>query len=110
MTTKLYWEDSHLTRFTARVVDAWTQGDHRIVVLDQSAFYPTGGGQPCDVGSINSFKVIDVEMGDDQRILHRMSADSTLGAGDEVICEVDWVRRREMMQRHTGQHVLSQAF
>ncbi|HKQ75227.1 MAG TPA: DHHA1 domain-containing protein [Blastocatellia bacterium] len=110
MTTKLYWEDAHLTRFTARVADAWSQGAHRIVALDQSAFYPTGGGQPCDAGSINSARVIDVEMAGDGRILHRLDSDISLAAGDEVSCEIDWSRRREMIQQHTGQHILSQAF
>jgi alanyl-tRNA synthetase len=110
MTVKLYWDDSHLTRFTARVTDVWAQGDHRIVTLDRSAFYPTGGGQPCDTGSINSARVIDVEMADDGRILHRLDPDVAVAAGEEVNCEVDWRRRREMIQQHTGQHILSQAF
>jgi alanyl-tRNA synthetase len=110
MTAKLYWEDAHLTRFAARVTDAWLQGAHRIVALDQSAFYPTGGGQPCDTGSINAARVIDVEMGDDGRILHRLGPDVSFSVGEEVTCEVDWRRRREMTQQHTGQHILSQAF
>src|SRR5215475_4489377 len=110
MTAKLYWEDAHLTRFAARVTDAWLQGAHRIVALDQSAFYPTGGGQPCDTGSINAASVIDVEIDDDGRILHRLSSDVSFSVGEEVICEVDWRRRREMTQQHTGQHILSQAF
>src|SRR5262245_43386318 len=110
MTTKLYWEDAHLTRFTARVTDAWSQGAHRIVALDQSAFYPTGGGQPSDTGSINSARVIDVEMAGDGRILHTLDSDISFAAGDEVSCEIDWGRRREMIQQHTGQHILSQAF
>jgi len=110
MTAKLYWEDAHLTRFAARVTDAWLQGAHRIVALDQSAFYPTGGGQPCDTGSINAARVIDVEMGDDGRILHRLGSDISFSVGEEVTCEVDWRRRREMTQQHTGQHILSQAF
>jgi len=110
MTVKLYWDDSHLTRFSARVTDVWAQGDHRIVTLDQSAFYPTGGGQPCDTGSINSGRVIDVEMAEDGRILHRLDPDVAIAAGEEVSCEVDWRRRREMIQQHTGQHILSQAF
>jgi alanyl-tRNA synthetase len=110
MTTKLYWEDAHLTRFTAGVTDAWLQGAHRVVALDQSAFYPTGGGQPCDTGSINSARVIDVEMTDDGRILHRLDSDISFAIGDEVACEIDWSRRREMIQQHTGQHILSQAF
>jgi alanyl-tRNA synthetase len=110
MTVKLYWEDGRLTRFAARVTDAWQQGAHRIVALDQSAFYPTGGGQPCDTGSINAARVIDVEMADDGRILHRLDSDVTFYVGEEVTCEVDWRRRREMTQQHTGQHILSQAF
>ncbi len=110
MTVKLYWEDAHLTRFAARVTDAWLQGAHRIVSLDQSAFYPTGGGQPCDTGSINSARVIDVEMAGDGRILHRLDSDVSFTVGEEVDCEVDWRRRREMIQQHTGQHILSQGF
>ncbi|MBO0858256.1 MAG: hypothetical protein J2P21_07310 [Chloracidobacterium sp.] len=110
MTIKLYWEDSHLTRFTARVTDAWVEGAHRIVALDQSAFYPTGGGQPFDTGSINAATVIDVEIADDGRILHRLDSDISFEAGEEVTCEIDWRRRREMIQQHTGQHILSQAF
>lgn len=110
MTVKLYWEDAHLTRFAARVTDAWLQDAHRIVALDQSAFYPTGGGQPCDTGSINGARVIDVEMDDAGRILHRLDSDVSFAAGEEVACEIDWRRRREMIQQHTGQHILSQAF
>ena len=110
MTAKLYWDDAHLTRFAARVTDAWLQGAHRIVALDQSAFYPTGGGQPCDTGSINAASVIDVEIDDDGRILHRLGSDVSFSVGEEVTCEVDWRRRREMTQQHTGQHILSQAF
>jgi alanyl-tRNA synthetase len=110
MTTKLYWEDSHLTRFSARVLDVRSEPEGDIIVLDQSAFYPTGGGQPCDTGTINSARVIGVEIADDQRILHRLGAGAALSVGDEVACEVDWDRRREMLQQHTGQHILSQAF
>src|SRR5215470_4328743 len=110
MTAKLYWEDAHLTRFAARVTDAWLEGAHRMVVLDQSAFYPTGGGQPCDTGSINAARVIDVEIAGDGRILHRLDSDVSFDAGEEVTCAIDWSRRREMIQQHTGQHILSQAF
>ena len=110
MTAKLYWEDSHLTRFTARVTDAWLQDNHRVLALDQSAFYPTGGGQPCDTGLINSARVIDVEMDGDGRILHRLETDVSFSVGDEVSCEIDRSRRREMIQQHTGQHIFSQAF
>jgi alanyl-tRNA synthetase len=110
MTTKLFWEDAYLAQFTARVADTWLQDGHRVVVLDQSAFYPTGGGQPCDTGSINSARVVDVEMTDDEQILHRLDSDVSFTVGEEVSCEIDWDRRLEMIQQHTGQHILSQAF
>src|SRR5262245_21752570 len=110
MTTKFYWIDSHRTSFNARVVDSWLEGSRYVVALDQTAFYPTGGGQPCDTGSINGVRVIDVEIDGDGRILHRLDADVSFAAGEEVACEVDWRRRREMIQQHTGQHILSQAF
>jgi alanyl-tRNA synthetase len=110
MTTRLYWNDSHLTRFTASVVDSWLENGRRIISLDQTAFYPTGGGQPCDTGSINSARVIEVEIAGDGRILHRLDSDVSLAAGQEVACEINWRRRREMIQQHTGQHILSQAF
>src|SRR5262249_31286445 len=110
MTTKLYWNDSHLTQFSARVADSWLEAGQRIVALDQTAFYPTGGGQPCDQGKIGSADVVDVVMADDGRILHRLDGDALLAAGEEVSCVVDWSWRREMIQQHTGQHILSQAF
>src|SRR5215475_5482187 len=110
MTTRLYWNDSHLTRFTASVVDSWLENGRRIISLDQTAFYPTGGGQPCDTGSINSARVAEVEIAGDGRILHRLDSDVSLAAGQEVACEINWRRRREMIQQHTGQHILSQAF
>jgi len=110
MTIKLYWNDSHLTRFSARVVDSWLQDGDRIVVLDQTAFYPTGGGQPCDTGMIKSTQVVDVVATEEDRILHRLSGESAIAAGEEVECEINWSRRRDMMQQHTGQHILSQAF
>jgi len=110
VTTKLYWHDSHLTQFTACVVDSFVQDGRRVVVLDQSAFYPVGGGQPNDTGFIDSSRVLDVSAADDDRILHHLAGDARFAVGEEVQCEIDWARRREMMQQHTGQHLLSQAF
>src|SRR5262249_23450748 len=110
MTIKLYWNDSQLKRFTAAVVDSRLEGGKCIVVLDNTAFYPTGGGQPCDTGSINAARVIDVEIADDGRILHRLDSDASFAVGEEAACDIDWLRRREMIQQHTGQHILSQAF
>src|SRR5262245_19181752 len=99
MTIKLYWNDSYLKRFSARIEDTWSRDGARLVVLDRSAFYPTGGGQPCDVGRIDSFEVTEVEIADDNRILHRLRGEAPLALGQEVECEVDWPWRREMTQQ-----------
>jgi alanyl-tRNA synthetase len=110
MTIKLYWNDSHIRRFGARVEDVRLEDGDSFVLLDRTAFYPTGGGQPCDTGWIRSVPVVDVAIDDGERILHRLNGNVTLAIGEEVECEVDWLRRRAMMQQHTGQHILSQAF
>lgn len=108
MTVKLYWDDSHLTQFSARVVEA--DSANNTLVLDRTAFYPTGGGQPHDTGTIGGTSVRDVTTADDGRILHVVDDAASFAAGVEVECSVDWPRRRELMQQHTGQHILSQAF
>jgi len=110
MTTKLYWHDSRLTQFPAQVVDYFVQDGQRVVVLDQSAFYPGGGGQPYDTGAINAARVLAVSIMDDGRMLHHLDSDIPFKVGEEVMGEVDWSRRLEMLQQHSGQHILSQAF
>jgi alanyl-tRNA synthetase len=110
MTIKLYWNDSHIRRFSARVEDLFLEDGDSFVLLDQTAFYPTGGGQPCDTGWIRSVPVVDVQLDDGERILHRLNGNVALAIGEEVECEIDWPRRGAMMQQHTGQHILSQAF
>jgi alanyl-tRNA synthetase len=110
MTTKLYWADSHLTRFTAQVTESFVRDGRHVVVLDQTAFYPCGGGQPSDTGALGSTRVVDVSEADDGRILHHLESDHSFAVGDRVEGEVDWAHRREIMQQHTGQHILSQAF
>ncbi|MBI2900561.1 MAG: alanyl-tRNA editing protein [Planctomycetes bacterium] len=101
MTERLYYDDPYLTRFEARVVRATPDG----VVLDRTAFYPDGGGQPHDTGTLNGVAVVGVrEEGDD--IVH-VVAQPVEG---EVSGVVDWERRRDHMQQHHGQHLLSEAF
>ena len=68
MTTKLYWGDSHLSEFSASVIDCFEQDGQSVVVLDQTAFYPLGGGQPCDMGMIGSAWVNAVSINDDGMI------------------------------------------
>jgi alanyl-tRNA synthetase len=110
MTIKLYWQDSHLTKFTARVQSQISTSERQIVVLDQTAFYPTGGGQPCDFGIINSARVDDVTIATDGLIQHHLATPIPLRNGEEVAGAIDWTRRQELLQQHTGQHILSQAF
>ena len=105
MTERLYYIDSYLRDFKARVVECSEDG--QTVYLDRSAFYPTSGGQPFDLGSIAGIAVIDV-VDEDARIAHRMAA--PLAAEGEVAGKVDWARRFDHMQQHSGQHLLSAVF
>lgn len=107
MTERLYYTDSYLTEFDARVVAIERIGDRPAARLDRTAFYPTSGGQPFDTGAIGAARVTDVVDRDDGVILHVFEGDLTEGA---VVGRVDWDRRFEHMQQHTGQHVLSAAF
>lgn len=114
MTERLYYPDSYCTTFDARVVELRALNDSPAVVLDRTAFYPTGGGQPHDTGTLNGIPVIDVvEEEDDQSVLHVLAssgAEGTVRPGDRVRGVIDWPRRFDHMQQHTGQHILSQAF
>ena len=104
MTERLYLLDSMLRAFDATVLSSEPQGDGYLVELDQSAFFPNKGGQPCDVGTIGDAKVLDVnEQG--ERLLHR--TDRAIAAGTAVHCELDFARRFDIMQQHTGEHLLS---
>jgi alanyl-tRNA synthetase len=103
MTERLYYTDSYLTEFRARVVDR--SADFRIY-LDRTAFYPTSGGQPFDTGSIDGVPVLDV-VDEGDSIVHVLAAPVER---EEVECHVNWQRRFDHMQQHTGQHLLSAVF
>lgn len=104
MTERLYYRDAYLCEFEGRVVERADEGKR--IYLDRSAFYPTSGGQPNDLGSLGGVDVIDV-VDEEDRVAHVLaSALST----DEVRGEVDWRRRFDHMQQHTGQHLLSAIF
>jgi len=105
MSERLYYTDSYLRDFTARVTE--TSPDGLVVYLDRTAFYPTSGGQPCDLGSIAGIAVTDVA-DDDDRIAHHLF--SPAAPGGPVDCAIDWRRRFDHMQQHTGQHLLSAVF
>ena len=106
MTDRLYLRDPYLTRFSARVVSLADLGGRPAAVLDRSAFYPEGGGQPGDRGSLSGAAVLDVQERDGV-VLHVL--DRPVGPG-EVEGMVDWQRRFDHMQQHHGQHLLSAAF
>jgi alanyl-tRNA synthetase len=101
MTDRLYYTDSYLTSFTAKVVDRADGG--RRLYLDRTAFYPTSGGQPHDLGFLDGVQVLDV-VEEENRVAHLLAG--PIGA-DTVEGKVDWPRRFDHMQQHTGQHLLS---
>ena len=107
MTDRLYYHDAYLVEFDAEIVEQTTHDGKAAVVLDRTAFYPTSGGQPFDVGTLSGAKVLDVVDTDEGRILHVV--DRAPG-GPQVSGSIDWTRRFDHMQQHTGQHVLSAAF
>jgi alanyl-tRNA synthetase len=112
MTERLYYHDASLLSFEARVVrvEAGT-GGQAMVVLDRTAFYPTSGGQPHDVGRLDAAAVVDVLDGEAGEILHVVDAvERALMVGQVVGGQIDGPRRFDHMQQHTGQHVLSAAF
>lgn len=108
MTRRLYYTEPYRTRFEAQVVERLTWDGRPAVVLDQTAFYPASGGQPADRGTVDAAEVLDVvEREPDSAIVHVVSHDvprTTLEG------RVDWQRRFDHMQQHTGQHILSAAF
>ncbi|MFQ6100420.1 MAG: DHHA1 domain-containing protein [Anaerolineae bacterium] len=114
MTERLYYTDSYYRRFSAHVVERLAWDGHPAVVLDRTAFYPTSGGQPADRGTLGGVAVLDVVVREeDGEIIHVLSRDpSSFGGpqGSEIEGEVDWPRRFDHMQQHTGQHILSAAF
>jgi alanyl-tRNA synthetase len=107
VTERLYYRDSFLCEFEARVESCEQEGELWKVVLDRTAFYPTSGGQPHDLGKLNGVPVMEVADGENEKVVHYVSAAIPLGA---VHGEIDWPRRLDHMQQHTGQHLLSAAF
>jgi alanyl-tRNA synthetase len=117
MTDRLYYADAYLQEFDALVVRVDTRDGRTTVVLDRTAFYPTSGGQPFDVGIIDigrpserRLQVLDVSDDEGGDIVHVVDAPAgALTAGQRVHGALDWTRRFDHMQQHTGQHVLSAA-
>jgi alanyl-tRNA synthetase len=108
VTTRIYFTDALLTEFDATVVSSAAVDDRFAVVLDRTAFYPASGGQPFDTGMLNGAHVLEVDDTDAGEIRHFV--DAPLAPGTHVQGRIDWPRRLDHMQQHTGQHVLSAAF
>jgi alanyl-tRNA synthetase len=109
MLQRNYYLDAYTTQFQAEVFERVRENGRLAVILDQTYFYPASGGQPADHGFIDGVPVVDVTIRErDGAVCH------WLGKGelwqDTVNCEIDWIRRFDHMQQHTGQHILSQAF
>ena len=109
-TERLYYQDSRLLEFDARVVSLSELDDGQIAVtLDRTAFYPTGGGQPTDTGTLGDARVVDCIDAEDEGVLHVIQGPAP-EVGDSVHGKIDWLRRLDHLQQHTGQHILSAAF
>lgn len=106
MTEQLYLEHPLLTAFEASITSCAPNENGFILELNQTAFYPEGGGQPSDQGHIEDTHVSYV-FKEDGRIYHQV--DKAFEVGQKVNCTLDWPRRKELMQQHTGQHMLSAA-
>ncbi|MFC2173003.1 DHHA1 domain-containing protein [Acidobacteriota bacterium] len=106
MTKKIYLEDAYRKEFTAEIIRTRPCEQGCRVVLDRTCFYPEGGGQPCDLGMIGDSAVLDVaESGGE--IVHTLTSELQ---GGETKGIIDWDRRYDHMQQHTGQHLLTRCF
>lgn len=103
-TKKLFYENSYIRSFEALVLTCRRDVDNFIVLLDQTAFYPEGGGQPCDRGVLDDARVLDV-WEEDGNIFHR--TDTEFEPGIQVSGEIDWPYRFDLMQQHTAEHIVS---
>ena len=101
---KLFYEDCNLTTFSATVTGCAPCEKGYLVTLDATAFYPEGGGQACDVGILGGVNVLDVQEKGEE-ILHM--CDGALEVGQTVQGKIDWLRRFDFMQQHTGEHIIS---
>jgi alanyl-tRNA synthetase len=120
LTDRLYYHDSFLREFDAIVISCTPEGRRWKVILNKTAFYPTSGGQPHDLGTLGNAQVVEVvdaphavagpdasNPGDPHRVVHYTTAEVPVGA---VHGHIDWPRRIDHMQQHTAQHMLSAAF
>ena len=99
-----YYKNTYQKELVAEVLFCEAEDGHYITVLSDTVFYPEGGGQPCDLGTIDQIPVYDVQE-KDGKVLHYTEA--PLEKGRKVLCQIDWERRFEFMQNHSGEHIVS---
>lgn len=107
---RLYYDDPYTMRFEARVAAVGEHEGRPAVELERTYFYPESGGQEADRGVLGAARVVDVQVDERQRVWHVLGGDGApVTEGAELVGEVDWPRRFDHMQQHTGQHILSAA-
>lgn len=109
VTERLYYQDSYLKEFKAKVLKKIKINNQPAVVLYKTAFYPTSGGQPYDKGVIQDIPVVEV-LEDNNKTIHVLKEELKEKINSEVVGKIDWERRFDHMQQHSGQHILSAAF
>ncbi|KAB2903476.1 MAG: hypothetical protein F9K27_13300 [Anaerolineae bacterium] len=106
MTRRLYYEDAYITQFESSITEKFVTEGRPALSLASTCFYPTGGGQPNDLGRLNGIPVLDV-LAEGDKVWHIVER---IPDADLVRGEIDWPRRFDLMRQHTGQHILSRAF
>ena len=105
MTDRIYYTEPYQVEFDASVTGVEQDGDRTIAMLTRTAFYPTSGGQPFDTGTLDDARVVEVVEKADGTIAHVLQG--KIEPGQTVHGRIDWARRFDHMQQHTGQHLLS---
>ncbi|MDD2480518.1 MAG: DHHA1 domain-containing protein [Lutispora sp.] len=106
MTKRLYHENSYIREFKATIISCTPYDNNYALILDKTYFYPEGGGQPSDSGTIDNWEVLNV-IEEEGQMLHIIAQELN---HKNVECKIDWNRRYDLMQQHTGQHILSHCF
>jgi len=104
---KIYYEDQYIKEFEAKVIEVKIKDNKYHIVLDNTAFFPGGGGQQSDLGEIDGRRIENIYE-EDKKIYHVVNEEVYLG--DTVFCNIDWYRREDGMHQHLGQHILSGCF
>lgn len=103
MTKKLYYDSAYIRDWQTTISEVLQREDGYYLILEETAFYPHGGGQPCDEGDIGGIPVLDV-ISEDAKVLHKVAS---VPSENRVTCHLNWNRRFDHMQQHSGQHLLS---